>query len=530
MNEGTTNHGAGVPEWTVKEEKRGVDPLAMQTTSVALYQELLPGISNVTLRMRYYGLYAWLAKVYANKVGKTSVEVWCQYVRRAEALYALIAAHAGGERGVAGILWAAHMVAATAGRHINFYPHTDRGGEPQYLKQKFGAFGAAYGSQLVEIGLLEYVDEHEVPVPTEGVGDSIADAFGAAIGEVSENFLAAAEQGSVTKLDLERMAIMLPSRISKSSRERKLYQGLLFAKAHPQLDQANARSRSLRLILRAAQANASGIDPSYVRWTLYAQRNAQGQILCQLPTGEHHQRFAWGVYQANDLLHAAYEALLKFTLDVLSVPPAGMPMEQLIAKVSARLAQALKDWKAQTWSELLSAVDLPEDPWSEDEELSEFSLSSAIFDGCDTAGISTDDFAANAVILLAVLHKRWGGQLRRIESHLPVVGPGNFVQSIVTELTFLDEHADKPLQELLERLVKLRVVERHLWVAIQKFRGQGDYTFLLESDEGRLRVRQKAGPVFTNPRLSSAITFLTDIHLLDGDGPTGAGLRMLEAA
>src|SRR2546430_1201000 len=49
------------PEWTDYRDKSGLDPLGMQNSSINLYQRLLPGISNVTLRMRYYGLYAWLA-------------------------------------------------------------------------------------------------------------------------------------------------------------------------------------------------------------------------------------------------------------------------------------------------------------------------------------------------------------------------------------------------------------------------------------------------------------------------------------
>jgi hypothetical protein len=43
------------PDWTDYRKKNGLDPLGMQNTSVALYQRLLPGISNVTLRMRYTG-------------------------------------------------------------------------------------------------------------------------------------------------------------------------------------------------------------------------------------------------------------------------------------------------------------------------------------------------------------------------------------------------------------------------------------------------------------------------------------------
>ena len=43
------------PEWTDYSKKNGLDPLGMQNSSVNLYQTFLPGISNVTLRMRPEG-------------------------------------------------------------------------------------------------------------------------------------------------------------------------------------------------------------------------------------------------------------------------------------------------------------------------------------------------------------------------------------------------------------------------------------------------------------------------------------------
>ena len=72
----TAPRGPGYPEWTTRAEKRGLDPLGMQTTSVALYQQLMPGISKLTLRIQYYGLYTWLAQRYASDVGSTSAEDW----------------------------------------------------------------------------------------------------------------------------------------------------------------------------------------------------------------------------------------------------------------------------------------------------------------------------------------------------------------------------------------------------------------------------------------------------------------------
>jgi hypothetical protein len=51
-----THAGINYPEWTDCRKKNGLDPLGMQNSSVSLYQTFLPGISNVTLRMRLWAL------------------------------------------------------------------------------------------------------------------------------------------------------------------------------------------------------------------------------------------------------------------------------------------------------------------------------------------------------------------------------------------------------------------------------------------------------------------------------------------
>lgn len=85
---------------------------------------------------------------------------------------------------------------------------------------------------------------------------------------------------------------------------------------------------------------------------------------------------------------------------------------------------------------------------------------------------------------------------------------------------------EQPIEHALAELIKQRILDRHLAVAFQKMRA-GDYTFLFELDDGRLQLRRKAGPVLTNPRLRPAITFLRDIHLLDDNGLTPAGRRLV---
>ncbi len=87
------------PQWTATTIKTGLDAMGMQNASVALYQDMLPGISNVTLRMRYCGLYDWLTSCTALDVRDRKLEHWKWCVRRAELLYALIAQKRTGEAG-----------------------------------------------------------------------------------------------------------------------------------------------------------------------------------------------------------------------------------------------------------------------------------------------------------------------------------------------------------------------------------------------------------------------------------------------
>jgi hypothetical protein len=130
------------PEWTEYRKKNGLDPLGMQNTSVGLYQKLLPGISNVTLRIRYYGFYAWLASIYADRIRETNPKTWQRFIRRAEALYALVSQRHGSEHGVAGIQWVQRRLNGTTPAEIFFADDAEPGSPTHYLKQPWGALMA----------------------------------------------------------------------------------------------------------------------------------------------------------------------------------------------------------------------------------------------------------------------------------------------------------------------------------------------------------------------------------------------------
>lgn len=520
---GTMAPQINYPEWTEYREKNGLDPLGMQNTSVNLYQTLLPGISNVTLRMRYYGLYAWLCRTYARRVGDTNPETWKRYIRRTEALYALIACRRGSEGGVAGIDWATKTLANTPDGAIDFAQAAEPGSETHYLQQAWGAYGAAYGSQLFEIGILTRSSEHEIPLLSTDIGEPIAAAFEDAIGPLAEEFFAVIERGNVTSGELDRFRPFSPSEIAITGDERTHYESLLIRDVQGD-SAASSRRLTIRLLLNITALLGRDPRPDEMRWVLYAGYDQDGHTLALTDSALAAQCKRWWVYHANDLCHITLETLLKFALDTVGTYPAGIALERLLPLCATQILEAA-DSRPANWSDFLDSTTPAQNAYGGGPN-SEWSLSQNLI---RSAGRSDDracapETAWNAVSLLALLHKRVQTEDRDIGAELGGFNPDAF-HSLLTETRFLNRHADEDFKSLLERLIEKRVVRRHLWVAFRKFRYQRDYTFLIEMDDGRLRLREIDGPVFTNPRLGPALTFLRDIHLIDDQGVTSRGAR-----
>jgi hypothetical protein len=510
------------PAWTEYRKKNGLDPLGMQNSSVNLYQTLLPGVSNVTLRMRYYGLYAFLCRTYAKRVGNTDPEAWKRFIRRAEALYALVAYRHGGEGGVAGIDWAQRVSdASDDNTPIDFAAAAEPGSEDFYLKQAWGAYGAAYRSQLFEIGIFDESDDHELPLPSE-LGERLATAFATSVGKTATVFYDIIQRGTVTSAELDALAPLAPSEIGFTSDERTLYQDILLKPSDPQDEDARSRRLTVLLILNIAALLGRDPSPEEVRWILYAGRAQDGRALVLGMPELEAQRRLWWIYQANDLCHIALETLLKFSLDILGEHPGGITLSRLIPlcvnRVLSVAGHAPTDWNA-----FLDASEPAANAYAAAQD-SEWSLADEIMKraGRTDARLCPPETAWAAIKLLAILHRRVRDEGPDLASALGRFDPDGF-HSLLTETRFLDRYLDMPFADMLARLLEERVVQRHLWVALQKFR-HGDYTFLIERDEGKLRLREKDGPVFTNPRLGPAITFLKDIHVVGGQGLTDYGV------
>ena len=500
-----------LPQWTSKVEKRGLDPLGMQNSGVVLYQALLPGISNITLRMRYYGFFCWLSDVYARRGVTTDFEIWRQWVRRAEALYALICADATGDGGVGGIDWALRRLqlgeevidfAAAASTDKNI---------TRYLIQNLGVFGAAYYTQMKEMGLFEE-GPNGIQRVSGDAGLAAAGAFRASIGpEVEALFTAAVDTAQVDRATLAALHAMVPSAIPDPSDERAMYEDTLFAAGPQKHATDKSRRASLSLILDVAARDGGKPTPESVRWALF---DPPEYALAPELEG---QRLLWEAYQCQDLFQVAAAGLLAWAISIMAETDDGRTLAEIRGMVVDRLTDAEEERAAMSWSEVRDGIDPAEFGWRE------------AWTRLTGKRGSPEEKAWDAVSLIAALNRRVvvRDDLRRaITTALPING---HARSIVTELRWLDRNPDMAVANLIGDYVGQRIVLRHSWVAMQKLRRQRDYTFLFEVRDGRLICLNTYQPVATTPRLAPAIQFLEDVHLVTSDGLTARGRALLGA-
>src|SRR3546814_6576740 len=90
--------GQGFLEWTELGQDSGLDPLGMQRPIEVIYQSLVPGISTITLRYRYYSFFPFILRHYEENIRHPDPKEFRKFQRRCEALFALICTHGEADR------------------------------------------------------------------------------------------------------------------------------------------------------------------------------------------------------------------------------------------------------------------------------------------------------------------------------------------------------------------------------------------------------------------------------------------------
>ena len=170
----------------------GRDPLGVQNSSIATYSRLLPGMTNVTLRVRYYGFYMWLLREYdalAKGEEEKTLSFHINFIRRAELAIAYMMANKyPDELSVVGSDYAnnhLNLLAETGHYDLAEGADTYKGKESSvYWAYQSGALGQYFVGSLINLKLIEVSNRFFLLLER---GRKLADAYAESISSNSKS-------------------------------------------------------------------------------------------------------------------------------------------------------------------------------------------------------------------------------------------------------------------------------------------------------------------------------------------------------
>lgn len=491
---------------------RGLDPLGLQNTSDTTYTLLMPGLNNVTGRIRYYSFYCWLLDQYSKINGSTDPAIQKTFIRTAEFIIALSAQFYNGENGsIPGSNYAKGEV-----QNQDVQDHDLNAGiyKPDgttantYWNYSWGAFGQYYIGSLRDIGIIFSREDSEVYARTNSQenhfvsGEMLAEAFDNNIPkDKKELFLECLSNGSISE---EQLKTLLPefnlTQVPENTKEQELLLRLLLQKDFPlriEEEPVTLRKDSIGHLLDFAASNP---DKFSDREFIYTAYNNKGKV----ENKSEDSLLGWYYYQFNEFWHYANTSLFNGTLNYLqdNYGPNWLPLHQLIDEVANSVLQLCIDENLvvdnkSTLEELL--LNVKADEYQYLEATSNSLRTEKVFNGF-------------LIIFSQYLNNREDlASLKIFGDHhnLPKEGDG-----FSYLLGPFKSKLKTPLVNYIKEYLFKNIIYRHQYVAFKKMRGSSLSTqkFIIEDHHIRYLGNFEAG--YTGPRVGNLISFLKDLSVI----------------
>lgn len=553
-------------DWILRDRKviDGLDHLGIELVSVNLYQAMLPGLTNVTERARYYSFYPWIIHRYAQDGPKNRSKVaWRNWFRALDFTFA--AACMAYEKELDEDLGSSVVGADLADRLIkDELPSAkidlhgpsavgESGNVPQsgaYFKNPEGGFGQYYKGPLRELGVLLQHGAATWP------DVQLSNYAGKRVAETLDQKKAFAEleafaiEGSARLSELARIGKTIhPRAIQADSEEATILRQLFFGNDSTlcqgqQSEHIQWRRASLLLMLQYLR-EAGVIEDSLAysfRWACVTRYLPDGRPW-PIPEPISNAVLAWGSYQRNDLLNYCLECIFYAALKEVDREPC-RPNELVTLLADRAMAAISGDANRPSFPALpskvadwVTATRLPDasggaDPWG---PLSTRGLA----DWLESALADDDMIAVPA--LAARLLGRLATDTGECNSHPFALIP-NAVEMASSHEVHLrrwwDRAGSRSLEDTSQFLRELFlewVIYRHLRVATRKLANQGVSTFKYRPEEGHLLLvaERLPRPTYTAPRVRQGFRIAEDLHCSrrtsEGSELSEIGKAVLEA-
>lgn len=504
----------------------GLDPLGLQNTSEATFTFLLPGITNLTNRIRYYGFYCWLLDYYAREIRHTDPKIQYNFIRRAELMIALLMQTEASEvTQVTGSNFASKLIDQEANPYYDLEEGADKNGDRKtYWKFSSGAFGQYYAGALQDIGLVtKNEDGNFICTMADAedflAGEQLAQIFAAGIPEaIRRRFLSIVDEGKLPKNEIPGLFQHFSLKnIPVESAEWQAYKQLLFQKDLPLQEEReemetflNRRKTLLHFL------SFIGEQEELQGWEGFTRTNYQTQG--RLFDEEGNTLRLWYFYQLNEYWHYGAGALFWGMLHLLEQEFQVAELSRFVRHFTGEIAASLEEIHGIDSGGIALEHFIHLTRQSEEEYAAQIHQAVKQKDalGAAVGGIE---------LLMKIVDKNQGEleTLQELTNRYGVLRDGDV-------LSFLNEVLSKQevgLKEFLKDFMLRHLIYRHQYVAYRKT-GSGMTTtlkFLLE--ENLIRHLENFEPRFTSPRLSAVLHMFEDLHLITGKKElTGYGRRL----
>jgi len=510
----------------------GRDSLGLQTTSQASYSSLLPGLTNLTNRIRYYGFYCWLLEIYAKQVGDTSQKTQNQFVRRAEYMIALIMKSENDQAlQIPGSSFASEEFnnrSQESSYDLSFGADIETG-KNTYWKYSSGAFGQYYSGAMQTIGLIIHRDDSPVFVCTDIEDESIvsgtrlAKAFDKNITEKAKNiFIKNIEQHSLNKADIELLfndftIIDIP----RQSDEWLLYQQMIFSNDQPLIQNPDNKTFFRRDTFSTVLSYINQVeDPK--QWDMFTCELYKTKGV-DFYGKETKSSYGWYYYQLNEYWHFGVETIFWSMLETLSIKYSQVPLPNLITEFHQQMIDSIignslaKDEK-QPFGDIIESLET-EDVWNISEKIDEAvknnDIKTALYYG---------------VRLLFSIYKENLSEfdkLKKFASYYRMERNGDCVHG----LEEFNLQIKISISETLKKFLLKNVINRHLEVAYRKMGSGVKNTLKFSYEDNNIKHIETIRPVWTTPRIYAMYRFFEDLGYIDSKGNLNSiGYELIKTA
>jgi len=532
----------------------GLDHIGTQGPCIMAYSQLLPGITNVTDRARYYSFYPWVIWSYHKReLLLDDFEAFLEIYRKADCLFTMIAErhaqvvgddaarHGPAMVGREQLNDAVRLINDGKSVRLSTYSTREESGK-RYFANKLGGLGQYYAGTLTQLDILAVIKRPWLGYTHER-GEIIAAAFDESVN--GSAFWAAVDGDIVSAKTLDVLQDFCPCCMPQKHLERDALLDILFDRKSAFEAEGIQRRKSLALLLHWAgtmQDRAlSAVDEPTFRSAVYTETLADGTAW-HVPPSLETTRLAWAYYVRNDLVSIAMQKTFAIALRALAMeatPPSSIEeFSSSLANLPV-VSKALKQLEAKNFDALCiylkSSAPALSDSLDDEHELAW--ANTRVYKERQQLD-SEPAFLASVINVLALLH------VRDDQDGLPY-GPLNIraeqLQDSPINLMSFRERCLRwrgiGLSAVLEDLI-CWVLETHLQVALRKLRQSSTATFRIHPSERGIEARGDIPiPAKTNPRVRQAIKILWDVGALarepDGSGElqvTALGTHLFESS